>query len=194
MVLYILGNDFKGPGMDSVPIDLKGIISANHIHLTFGQEAFMQPKFEHLIIYPKPFPSPQYPKNFHASEIYEEDGVVIFSIEQLMASTFTPEKNYNIGLHEFARTFMISNPEKNFPPLREEDWNMLEQISGFSKKYIDEYMNRPDVAPLPVSISHFFIFPNAFKKIWPDRYETYRQLFEIDPSNREQPIVIRPEE
>jgi hypothetical protein len=181
MALFMIGNDFMPQVVDSVPEDVKGVIAANAVQLTYGMENFLFPKFEKVVVYPKPFPSPQYPRKFHASEIFEEDGVVLFSAEQLMKSFLQPNGFYNIGLHEYAKVFKASNPDITFPDLGEDIWQKLEMISGFSEEFVTKWINLEVISPGPVSIAHFFAFPEKFKAILPDLYAAYQDIFKINP-------------
>ena len=183
MALFMIGNDYMAQVVESVPEDVKAVVAANAVQLTFGMENFLFPKFEKIVIYPKPFPSPQYPRKFHASEIFEEDGVVLFSAEQLMKSFVQPTRFYNIGLHEYAKVFRASYPEQVFPDLGEDIWQSLEAISGFSQEFITKWINLEVISPGPVSIAHFFVFPEKFKSVLPEIYDAYCKIFKIDPSD-----------
>ncbi|MBP7273755.1 MAG: zinc-dependent peptidase [Saprospiraceae bacterium] len=185
MALYIEANEFiqKGFGDEesTVPHGIRGIIAANAVYLTFGKDDFLMNKFEHIIVYPQQFPSPQFPRQFHSSEIFVEDGVIMFSAEHLMSSFTHPQQYYNIGLHEYAQVFMLSAPHYPYPQMDEHIWQHLEAISGMSKDYIHRYINLPDIPPLPVSIHHFFQFPVQMQQILPELYQTYTNIFKITP-------------
>ena len=179
VAMFAMGNEFIPQAMEDVPDDLKYMISACAVTLTFGEEDFLFKKFENIIVAPRPFPTPQYPKHFHASEVYEPDGAVLFSAEQLALGFMQSKRCYNIGLHEYANVFIRSNPQIDFPKLDESTWAALERISSFSKDWIDQWINRPDVEVLPVSIAHFFTFPEAFRRELPEVFERYREIFRM---------------
>lgn len=189
VALYMEANDFMPQGMESVPEDLRAIAAACAVQLTFGQKDFLLPKFEHIIFYPKPFPSPQYPENFHSSEIYEEDGVILFSAEQLLPGFLQPYQYYSIGLHEYAKVFARSYPEIHFPKLPEDIWQQLQQISGFSQAAIERWINLKPIPAQPVSIAHFFTFPAQFQAVLPDLYEQYARIFNQSPARGEAPVL-----
>ncbi len=187
--LYMEANDFMPRGMESVPEDLRAIAAACAVQITFGRKDFLLPRFEHIIFYPHPFPSPQYPENFHSSEIYEEDGVIIFSAEQLLPGFLQPFQYYNIGLHEYARAFMRSYPEIDFPKLPEDIWQKLQQASGFSQAAIERWINLKPIPVQPVSIALFFTFPRQFHAVLPELYEQYARIFNQSPARGERPVL-----
>lgn len=189
VALYMEANDFMAKGMDEVSPDLKVVAAACAVQLTFGKRDFLMNTFEHLIFFPQPFPSPQYPENYHASEIYEEDGAILFSAEQLMKGFFTPHQFYNIGLHEYAKVFEHSFPEAAFPELPETHWQELRQISGFTREWIGEWINLEDIPLRAVSIGHFFTFPQQFYALLPGLYEQYAHLFNQSPGKAETPVL-----
>lgn len=187
--LYMEANDFMAKGMDEVSPDLKLVAAVCAVQLTFGQKSFLMPKFEHLIFFPQPFPSPQYPEYFHTSEIFEEDGAMLFAAEQFMKSFLAPTHFYSIGLHEYAKAFERSYPELAFPELPETHWTELQQMSGFSRETIEKWINLRPIPLLPVSIAHFFSFPQAFHAALPELYEQYALLFNQSPGKAGTPVL-----
>jgi len=191
VALYMEANDFMAKGMDEVSPDLKVVTAASAVQVTFGRQDFLMNTFEHLIYFPQPFPSPQYPENYHASEIYEKDGAVLFSAEQLMKGFLTPDRFYPIGLHEYVKVFERHFPSIVFPELPETHWEELRQISGFSKERIQQWINL-DLEHIPlqaVSITHFFSYPQAFYNLLPELYEQYAFIFNQSPGKAETPVL-----
>lgn len=176
MALYMHANEFKTQGMDDMPLDLKGVIAASVVQLTFGHEDFLLNKFEHIIVYPHPFPSPQYPDKWHASEIYEKDGVILFSAEHLMRGFMQSQKYFHIGLYEYARVFRRCYPGTQWPAFGEDVWEKLERVSGMAHEAIVKYTGLPEVDSVAVAVAHFFVFPQKFKAVMPEEYECIDEI------------------
>lgn len=164
--LFEMATEFMPQNMESVPKDVRGLISASAIELTFGREEFVFPKFENIVVYPHPFPSPNH-QVFHASETEEKDGVLLFSIEQYMLGFTQPKSYYRLGLHEFAKVFIISNPNEKYPIIRDDFWTKVPQISGLNQEVIEKWVGIP-VEKLQVAIVHYFTYPEKFKQIFPE--------------------------
>lgn len=181
--LYMLAREFMPQAMEGVPEDIKCVVAASAVQLTFGQDDFLLDPFERIVIYPKPFPSPQYPEQFHTSEIHEEDGVLLFSAEQLMRSFLHPQEFYHIGVHEFAKVYLHLHPDAGWPDLKEFSWDKLEAVSGFNLDFLTRWINLPEEAipPLAVLICHFFIFPRRLRQIMPEEYEQLVKIFGYTP-------------
>jgi len=183
VALYMMAREYMPQNVESIPEDIKAAVAIAAVQLTFGQEDFLLEPFERIVIYPKPFPSPQFPRQVHASEIYEEDGVILFSAEQLMLGANAPDRYYNLGLHELAKVYYHLHPDAGWPEMDAGSWERLERISGMSREAIVGWINLPEEAipVLAVAISHFFVFPLSFKKEWPAAYATFAGVFRLDP-------------
>lgn len=191
--LYVIANAFiaKGVKEDGVPpAEVKYFLATNVVQLTFGQEDYRLPKFERLVIYPAPFPSPQFPEQIHCSEMYAEDGVLIFAVDPLMSGIIRADE-YNIGFHEYAQAYIVSYPEGAYAGEEELPWAALEQISGWSKKWIEDKIGLPEIDSRAVSIHHFFYFPKSFQALQPAIYARYRELFNLDLLQTGSPVVYR---
>lgn len=176
--MFIEGKDFMPQGgMPNVPVDVQAIIAAAAVQLTFNKKDYLLSDFEKIVVYPKKFPSPLAPRHFHASEIFDVDGVMIFSLEQLFPSFREPKKYYNIGLHEFAKIFILAHPNLDYPELDETMWDELERISGMSYDNIVEWIGLPDIEIEPVAITHFIVHNEKFRKELPEVYQRYRMIF-----------------
>lgn len=189
MALFLMSRDFKAMVVEKVPEDIKAILAANVVHLTFGLPDYLMDHFEKVVIYPSTFPSPQFPKQFHSSEIYEADGVMIFSAQHLLNGFTNPTAYYNSGLHEAAQAFISLNKEKKFPTLPTDIWEKLEQISRYSKIKVERWIGLNEINPLAVSICHFLIFPQQFSETLPQLFLSIKETLNLNPLESNQPIL-----
>ena len=188
MVLYMLANDYIGKGFEVVPEDVKGMLAANVVMITFGQEDFLLNKFERIVVYPHPFPSPQHPRHLHACEHFEEDGVILFSAEHLIAGILQSTKYFNTGLYEYARVYQSSYPEKPYPVFDEFIWGKIEAICGFSKEGLEKYIGLPEIEALAICIALYFIYPEKVRQLMPNAYKDFCHIFNLDPMKEVNPI------
>ena len=176
VALYIEANEFIPKGMEEMPLDIKAVVAASVVQLTFRQEDYLLNKFEHIIVYPHPFPSPQY-NEWHACEIFEEDGVIMFSAEQLMAGFAQPDKFFHIGFYEYAKVFMRCHPEITMPELPADIWEKLQLISRFPQAAVERWIGLKDLNVTAVAISHYFVFGENFKAVLPEIHHSFQKIF-----------------
>jgi hypothetical protein len=204
--LFILGNEFIRPVRqddseaqqlrNTVPEELKAAVAAIATQVSFGQKEVFVSKFEHFILYPHPFPTPQY-KNLHTSEIFEEDGVVLFAADPLMTGLNNPQAFFSIGLYELANIFKKTTPSRlsrdvpsvQSPVLTENDWSMLEKISGMTKTTVSGVVGLYELDDFGIVAHHFFTFPELFKANLPDLFQLLSNMFHQDPTNGMNPVL-----
>lgn len=181
VALNMMNWDFMPMVIETIPEDLKAALAANVVHITFGQEDYLYEEFEKVIIYPTAFPSPQFPKQFHSSEVFAEDGVLMFSAEHLLKGFMQPHLYYNSGLHEAIQVFLHLYPDKPYPTLAEGIWDQLTVISNFPEAGVREWIGLEDINPMAVTICHFLIFPEKFQQTLPEIYDQLMEVVGFDP-------------
>ena len=197
VALFMLGNEFIRPVRaddseaqqlrNTVPEELKAAVAALAAQVSFGQNGILVSKFEHFILYPHPFPTPQY-KNLHTSELFEEDGVVLLAADPLMMGLNNPQAFFSIGLYELAKIFKQTAPSVSKLVLTDNDWSLLAQISGMTKETISGIVGLYELDDFGIVAHHFFTFPELFKKFLPDLFQLLSNMFLQDPSNGMNPV------
>jgi len=165
VAMYLEARGFfaqRGGEEGEVPLDMKTIIAANVVMLTFGRKDFILKKFERIFIYLQAFPTPNY-KFLHASEINEEDECLIFSAEHLTLSFRQPNKYYNIIVHEFAKAFQLTYSDFDYPTFDDSIWK------NWEKEQVLKY--------------------NKFKELMPKNFEKLKTVFNLNPLEKSNPIV-----
>lgn len=89
-----------------------------------------------------------------------------------------PGAMYNIGLHEYAKAFMLTWPHEAWPDLQTEGiWDNLEAASRMPREHIESVVGLPVEDPLPVAIHHYFTFPEAFRAVLPEKSASFDRIF-----------------
>ena len=177
--LFRMGTNWTPIGWpeDELPPDVELVLAVQAVSLTFNREKFLFTDFEKVIIYPKSFPSPEHPYP-HASELYAQDGCLIFSAEHVMRAYFNPGQLYQVGLHEYAKAFVLAYSKEDWPAFAGENvWTGLETASGMSRQNVETTVGLSGLDALPVAIHHFFIFPITFKKVFRGEFEQLSSIF-----------------
>ncbi|MFT4759715.1 MAG: Mlc titration factor MtfA (ptsG expression regulator) [Paraglaciecola sp.] len=180
VTLFIESVDFKVQVSDEFPSDMRLCIAGSAVRLLMGRGDYHFPKFENVILYPHPFPSPKFPEHWHTAEFFEEDGVVMFAAQPLLMGFINPKQYYNVALHEYTNVFQLSYPELDYPTLDESAWGRFQQISGFSKAHIVKALGLPDVSLLAVATVHFFVYPRKLAAAWPELSQQLEVIYQTE--------------
>lgn len=177
--LFIEAKEFRlmKSQQEEMPEDMKFIIAAHAIWLSFGREDFLLDKFDRVIAYMHPFPTPFY-KHLHTVESEMVDGVILFAFEYVLKG-LNSIGEYNIALHGFADAFLESHPNLQWPSLTDAERKDLASISGIDYKRICDTVGFEKVNLLLISIHHYLRYPESYSKILPDHFEKLDNIFKI---------------
>jgi hypothetical protein len=172
-----LALNFIPQGMESAPADVRFAVAASAAQVSFGMEEFLFGSYENIVLYKHPFPSPQHPEDWHSSEIFDEDGVLMFSAQHLVLGFVNPKQYFPSGLYEYARLFRRIYPDRNYPSPESIQLNTLEKISGFTSDAVQKWIGLPHVDTFGMAGAYYFAYPERFQKFWPEGYEQLRKTF-----------------
>lgn len=161
----------------NMPEDMKFIIAAHAVWLCLGRDDYLLDKFERIIAYMHPFPTPFY-KQLHTVEAELQDGVVLLSFEYILKA-LSESGNYNIALHGFADAFHDMHHEIKWPVISKEDEDQLQQISGLTTQRICDTIGFERVDIVLVAIHHYLRFPEHFKIKLPQLYQQLDDIFKL---------------
>ncbi len=168
--LFMRAFDWMPQGFETIPGDAKYVVSAYAAQLTHLKDKFLFKNWEKVVFYKHPFPSPQFPKSLHNSEVYFEDHVMIFSIEELMAGFLEPISYFPVGLYETGRVYTYAfkvNFTDALNMLTEEDF---EKISDKPWVWVKEGIGLDSIDPDGLAVVCFYLFPEKMKVVVPEIY------------------------
>lgn len=173
---YMIGVDFKPMGEFTIPEDIKAICASCAVQVSFKHEDFIMAPFEHIVIYNHGFPSPQYPRQRHHSEIYEPDGVIMFSAPHLLKGYLEPEHYLNLGLYEYIRVFIetnISMAEKK-PKISDED---IKSISNYDVEAFKKQLGLRVIDKVALMGVFYFQIPDNLMTVRKDVFAYFEEYF-----------------
>lgn len=163
---------------EDLPIDVRTLLSINAITLTFHQEAYFFDSYDYFIAYNHPFPSPQIPA-FHSVETDHEDGTVVFNIQMLYRSMILKTGQFNVGLMAFTDLYIHTFPDTVFPEMVIDDKtrDAIMEISGRKYIHVLEDIGYEPQDPNLIMVPLYFEYPDAFKRVFPDVFRKYQEIF-----------------
>ena len=179
--VYMRSKEFKliQDETKSMPEDIKLMIVANAIQLTFGLEDYQYGHYDRYFAYMHAFPSPK-KKFLHSVEVDTEDKMAIFNIEVLTLGMNPNNNFFNIGLYAFAIIFLDINSNKYLDITEDKHiWEKINEFDNMDKEKITNIIGYEPPSVIPVIITLFFMNKKKFAEVFPEYYDKFISIFNI---------------
>lgn len=188
--LFIARKTFIPRMFKIVTPEMKVLIAASAVQLTFGLPDICLQFFKRIIIYPDYYFS-TVNKKMHKGEVNPKAQAIVFSWRGFLKGYQIPDDSYNLGLHEMAHALelenLIENDEYDF--LHKETWEEFQEeaakISGLihenKHSFLRSYAATNEKEFFAVAVENFFERPLAFKREIPRLYSILVSLLNQDP-------------
>ena len=187
---FISSKKFVPREMQKVTWEMKVLISASAIQLTFGFPRVHLSFFRHILIYPDTFFSHANQQQ-HKGEVNPRVKAIVLSWKHFVEG-YLKTDGRNLGLHEMAHALRLENQVKN----REYDFldqELLEEWEGHAVRTMEEIKAGEEVffrdygavnneEFFAVAVENFFARPTEFKDKHPMTYSTLCKLLRQDPT------------
>jgi hypothetical protein len=188
---FIDVKEFYPRNMEAVTDEMKALISASAIQLTFGLPNIFLAHFKRILIYPDTFFSTTN-QQMHKGEVNPGHRIIVVSWNNFV-SGYIELDGINLGLHEMAHALHLENRIMNneygfFDEAYIEKWNQLsgleiEKIRKNKNHFFREYAGNDMEEFFAVAVEYFFETPKAFKENLPELYDSLSKLLNQDPAS-----------
>lgn len=170
--------------------EIKVLIAASIVHLTFGLSKYRIHNFKTIIVYPSYYLSAT--GNYHLGEVNRK-GIIILSWQHFIEGYHSLTDKKNLGLHEMAHALFNQNVfyskgvDTRFSNYYEE-WKELcyPLLLGLRKNNTQTVLRDYALTNMheffSVSIECFFESPNQFKTELPELYSMLKKMLNQDPT------------
>ncbi|WP_268035765.1 zinc-dependent peptidase [Algoriphagus sp. PAP.12] len=178
-------------GMKEVSMEMKLMIGASIVQVTFGFWKVFLSHFKKILIYPDTYYS-TISKQYHRGEVNPRFGMIVFSWSCFVNGFVDNQDGVNLGVHEVAHALKLENrihynQESNF--LHPGVWRDFLKHSETEKENIhngtdDFFRERGSVDEdefFAVALENFFERPEDFKARKKELYHILVQLLRQDP-------------
>ncbi len=176
----------------SVPVvtaEMRVLISASAIQLTFALPGIYLSNFDKILIYADSYYS-QITKKYHLGEVNPRAGMIILSWHHFVQGYGDLDDGYNVAIHEMAHAIhfenLIKNDEVAF--LDQHALSSLAQITNRELPKINRgrhllrsYAGTNQYEFFAVTLEYFFEKPVELNAEIPDLYQTIAALLRQDP-------------
>lgn len=171
--LTMLATEYIVPSQNEdkkVPEDLKALIAAHAVIITWQKENYLMDTYEKVVVYARSFPSPTYPALLHTAESNDEDGVLLFSTERMLQALMEPHIVFNPVLYEYAKVFRQHYKLPNLA-LPQDIFDLIEKIGNINKTTIEEHLGLPEPNPEAILMSYACLFRTQFESVAPKLFQ-----------------------
>lgn len=188
--LFIDLKKFIPRGFDHIPDEIKAIIAASAIQLTFGLPQVYLKHFTKILIHKDDYYNRIF-RRYHQGEVHWHGGLIILSWKNFARGYMDHADGRNLGLHEMAHALKLENEINNgesgfldrklLRKWRREAEKIMEDINSGQVEFFRKYggTNRDEF--FAVAIENFFERPEEFKKLFPIPYDLLAGLLKQDP-------------
>ncbi len=180
IALLVTGFEYKVQSAEEreLPGDLAVLIVSQAARLSLASDILIPLPFETIVVYRHPFPSPQYPRAMHNSEIFAEDGVLMFNLQIAIPGVNEARTYFNVVLYEFARVYEQVNGNKDTIHAAVPPWaEMVAAVVGAEPNWVAGAVGLKEIDDLGVAIVLALDFAEAFAKTYPELDRELRRRY-----------------
>lgn len=181
---------FVPRNMPLVTDEMKVLIAASAVQLTFGFPNVYLRHFKTILVYPDNYYS-TISKRYHKGEVNPSYGIIVLSWKAFVEGLADPGDSLNLGLHEMAHALRLENVVRNdehsfLKPhilLQWEEESQLERtkIRAGESHFFRQYAAMDDEEFFAIAVENFFERPEQFWEELPHLYQTLSLLLNQDP-------------
>ncbi|PPK87102.1 hypothetical protein CLV84_0036 [Neolewinella xylanilytica] len=171
--------EYTGMAIESIPSDVRLMAAASAATVTYYREAFLIPGFENVIFYPHQFPTPEHDV-LHASEMYAQDGVIIWTLNYFIRSVVEPDKYLQLGFYEYTRALFFTDPEaRQRAAAHALTFEEIHRLTAFSREALQGFVGLDDLDLDALTLTVFHSHAPAFSRQYPDRFAGLLRAFPL---------------
>ncbi|WP_435049660.1 zinc-dependent peptidase [Formosa sp. S-31] len=190
VVSFIKDKEFIGRKGLEVTQDMKLLISAHAVILTFGFRDFFIGLIDKIFIYPNKFYS-KANAAYHKGEMNPRMRALVISWEDFKFGLEVTNDNINLGIHEFTHAIHLNSMKEGdvsstiFADSFKELANLLTKDESLRKELLEsrffrDYAFLNQFEFLAVVMEHFIERPMEFKQQFPQIYSKAKQMLNFD--------------
>ncbi len=171
--------------------EMKVLISASAVQLTFGLHEIYLTHFDRILVYPDTYFS-FINKQYHKGEVNPHHGVIVLSWKAFQEGYEQSTSDRNLGLHEMAHALHLEDKivfgqegccldEKLLIEYQKLSKEVIKKIMTGQEQFFRKYAATNDEEFFAVSIECFFEKPAGFLENHPKLYHTLASILKQDP-------------
>ena len=186
---FMLRKKFIPVDIPEVTLEMKTLISASAIQLTFGLRRYIFPYFKHILIHPKVYYSAR-GQAYHKGGV-DLKGTINLSYDDFVKGYAIPDDSINLGLHEMAHALNLEYVMRDeydyffgqfFPKWEATCKREFIMIHNGYESILRKYAGTNMKEFFAVCVENFFERPKLFMERLPEIFTNMTILLNQDPS------------
>jgi MtfA peptidase len=182
--------------LQKVTPEMKALIAASAIQITFGLPSIYLAQFHTIIIYPEAFYSTT-SDEYHRGEVNTR-GFIVLSWNNFLQGYLNDSDGRNLGLHEMAHALKVADAmgqeESDF--FDRDTFHKfihfarleMQKIAAGDESFFRAYAATNDQEFFAVAVENFFERSEMFFRYNPELYQSLRELLNQNPIRSQNPI------
>jgi len=186
---FLHSKRFIGRGL-AITDEMKVLVSATAVLLTFGLPLVTLAHFDKILMYPDEYYS-RINKQYHLGEVNPRMGIIILSWRHFVEGFVDNQDSRNVAIHEMAHAVHFENQIRNeeydfLDSDMLENWDKLaareiENVRNSDDHFLRQYAGTNAHEFFAVSVEHFFEKSSDFNDGHPELYHTLSILLKQNP-------------
>lgn len=187
IIRFLMDKNIEGRKDLSITPEMKLLIAAIAVQLTFGLRIYKFPTFTTIVIYPDLFKSAR-SKTLVKGETHS-GGYIALSWKYFLFGISDDKDNLNLGFHEFAHALFIERVNysldsffnKYYDAWRKLLFTQAKMKEARIKHTFRDYSTHNEHEFFAVSVENFFENPEKYKQDLPELYRLMTKMLNQDP-------------
>ncbi len=185
LAVFIRNYNFIGRDGFVITPEVKVLIAASYIKLTFGMRTYITSVFDKIVVYPKSFYS-VITKQQHKGEYNPAFKMIVFSWEDFLLGDIITNDNLNLGIHEFVHALTFHSQKskdisasiffRGYKGLDDFLQNKKEMEEVRKSNYFREYAFVNKMEFVAVITECFFESPKELQQQFPVLYTKIKRM------------------
>ncbi|MDI1257196.1 MAG: zinc-dependent peptidase [Flavobacterium sp.] len=190
MAEFLTLHQFHGQEGITVTDEMKTMIAASYVMLTFGMRYYLIDVFDKILIYPTSYYS-TVKDEMHNGEFNPQYKLIAFSWEHFKEGYEADSDNLNLGIHEFSHALHNYGMKKQnnsaafFAEMYEQIRKDVKRPANAQRlvdsQYFRIYAFTNEFEFLAVIMEHFFETPQTFRSEFPELYLKVKRMINFTP-------------
>jgi hypothetical protein len=178
-----LTHEFIPMNIPTVYEEMKWMVLAPAIRLGLSENAGLMKLYQRTAIYPHPFITPLQ-DYVHVCEHNREDGILVFSAEQLNAAHLQHERYLNPALYEWCLIYREEILHHVQDPGADPTSEICEKVLGKKLEEIANWLGQSKLSFAALTLYACICKPSVMQSEYPDLFEQFHVPYSVTPNKK----------